>query len=115
MPFPPFVGVNHHRQSTLFGCGLLANENTDTFVSLFRTWLEYMHGQAPNAIIIDQDRAMQNAIGIVFPCTRHRWCLWYILKKLPKKFIYHVDKGLIFSALHNLVYDSQTVKEFEEG
>ncbi|XP_022855493.1 protein FAR1-RELATED SEQUENCE 5-like [Olea europaea var. sylvestris] len=37
MPFAPFVGVNHHGQSTLFGCGLLSNENTDTFVWLFRT------------------------------------------------------------------------------
>lgn len=32
MPFAPFVGVNHHRQSTLFGCGLLSNEDTYTFV-----------------------------------------------------------------------------------
>ncbi|XP_022891821.1 protein FAR-RED IMPAIRED RESPONSE 1-like [Olea europaea var. sylvestris] len=28
MPFAPFVGVNHHGQSTLLGCGLLSNENT---------------------------------------------------------------------------------------
>ncbi|XP_022851944.1 protein FAR1-RELATED SEQUENCE 5-like [Olea europaea var. sylvestris] len=115
MPFAPFVGVNHHGQSILFACGLLANEDTDTFVWLFRTWLECMHGQAPNAIITDQDRAMQNAIGIVFPCTRHRWCLWHILKKLLEKFGYHVDKCGIFSTLHNLVYDSQTAEEFEEG
>ncbi|XP_022856495.1 protein FAR1-RELATED SEQUENCE 5-like [Olea europaea var. sylvestris] len=75
MPFAPFVGVNHHGQSTLLGCGLLSNENTDTFVWLFRTWLECMHSQAPNGIITDQDRAMQNAITIVFPNTKHRWCL----------------------------------------
>ncbi|XP_062147753.1 uncharacterized protein LOC133856714 [Alnus glutinosa] len=35
MPFAPFVGVNHHGQSILCGCGLLSNENTDTFVWLF--------------------------------------------------------------------------------
>ncbi|XP_022857036.1 protein FAR1-RELATED SEQUENCE 5-like [Olea europaea var. sylvestris] len=39
MPFAPFVGVNHHGQSTLLGCGLLSNENTSSFVWLFRTWL----------------------------------------------------------------------------
>ncbi|XP_022889129.1 protein FAR1-RELATED SEQUENCE 5-like [Olea europaea var. sylvestris] len=115
MSFAPFVGVNHHGQSTLFGCGLLANEDTDTFVWLFKTWLECMHGQSPNAIITDQDRAMQNAIGIIFPSTTQRWCLWHILKKLPEKFGCHVDKGMIFSALHNLVYDSQTIEEFEQG
>ncbi|XP_022862652.1 protein FAR-RED IMPAIRED RESPONSE 1-like [Olea europaea var. sylvestris] len=75
MPFVPFVGVNHHGQSMFFGCGLLSNENTDTFVWLFRTWLKCMHSQAPHGIITDQDRAMQNAIQIVFPDTKHRWCL----------------------------------------
>ena len=115
MPFAPFVGVNHHGQSTLLGCGLLSNEDTVTFVWLFRTWVECMHGQAPNGIITDQDRAMQAAIEIVFPNTKHRWCLWHILKKLPEKFGSHPCKGLILSAVHGLVYDSQHQEEFEHG
>ncbi|XP_028066524.1 protein FAR-RED IMPAIRED RESPONSE 1-like [Camellia sinensis] len=32
MPFALFVGVNHHGQSILLGCGLLSSEDTDTFV-----------------------------------------------------------------------------------
>ncbi|KAI8562666.1 hypothetical protein RHMOL_Rhmol03G0052300 [Rhododendron molle] len=32
MPFAPFVGVNHHGQSALFGCGLILQEDTDSFV-----------------------------------------------------------------------------------
>ncbi|XP_022891144.1 protein FAR1-RELATED SEQUENCE 5-like [Olea europaea var. sylvestris] len=115
MPFAPFVGVNHHGQSTLLGCGLLSNEDTNSFVWLFRSWLQCMHSVAPHGIITDQDRAMQNAIQIVFPNTNHRWCLWHILKKLPEKFGYHIDKGSIFSDIHGLVYDSQFVEEFEEG
>ncbi|XP_022876838.1 protein FAR-RED IMPAIRED RESPONSE 1-like [Olea europaea var. sylvestris] len=51
MPFVPFVGVNHHGQSTLLGCGLLSNEDTNTFVWLFRTWLQCMYGKAPHRII----------------------------------------------------------------
>ncbi|CAA2986483.1 Hypothetical predicted protein [Olea europaea subsp. europaea] len=74
-----------------------------------------MHGEAPKGIITDQDRIMQNAIQIVFSNTKHRWCLWYILKKLPEKFDYHIDKGLIFATIHTLVYDSQTADEFEGG
>ena len=35
MPFAPFVGVNHHGQSILLGCGLVSNEDTITFVWLF--------------------------------------------------------------------------------
>ncbi|XP_022888998.1 protein FAR1-RELATED SEQUENCE 2-like [Olea europaea var. sylvestris] len=105
----------YHCQSTLLGCGLISNEDTNTFVWLFRTWLKCMHGQPPHGIITDQDRAMQNAIEVVFPHTKHRWCLWHILKKLPEKFGYHVDKGLIFSTIHELVYDSQFIEQFEQG
>ncbi|XP_024634837.2 protein FAR-RED IMPAIRED RESPONSE 1-like [Medicago truncatula] len=72
MPFVPFVGVNHHGQSMLLGCALLSNEDTETFTWLFKTWLECMHGRSPNAITTDQDRAMKNAIEIVFPKARHR-------------------------------------------
>ncbi|XP_022857166.1 protein FAR-RED IMPAIRED RESPONSE 1-like [Olea europaea var. sylvestris] len=74
-----------------------------------------MHGQAPNAIITDQDKAMQNAIQITLPNTKHRWCLWHIMKKLPKKFGYHVEKSSIFFSIHGLVYDAENVQEFERG
>lgn len=37
MPFAPFVGVNHHGQSILLGCGLISYEDTETFTWLFRT------------------------------------------------------------------------------
>ncbi|XP_042974733.1 protein FAR1-RELATED SEQUENCE 5-like [Carya illinoinensis] len=75
MPFAPFVGVNHHGQSILFGAGLLSSEDTHSFVWLFRMWLDCMKGRAPKAIITDQDQAMKNAIATVFPETRHRYCL----------------------------------------
>ncbi|CAA2977481.1 Hypothetical predicted protein [Olea europaea subsp. europaea] len=74
-----------------------------------------MHDRAPSGIITDQDRAMQNAIGIVFPNTKHRWCLWHILKKLPEKFGGHTNKASILSAVHHLVYDVQSCEEFEQG
>jgi hypothetical protein len=115
MPFAPFVGVNHHGQSTLLGCGLVSNEDTYTFVWLFNTWLQCMEGQAPQGIITDQDRAMKNAIEIVFPNTTHRWCLWHILKKLPKKFGGRHDKQAIMTAISNAVYDTQTPEEFEDN
>ncbi|XP_035547312.1 protein FAR-RED IMPAIRED RESPONSE 1-like [Juglans regia] len=41
MPFAPFVGVNHHGQSILLGCGLISNEDADTFEWLFQSWLQY--------------------------------------------------------------------------
>ncbi|XP_020102584.1 protein FAR1-RELATED SEQUENCE 5-like [Ananas comosus] len=63
MPFAPFVGVNHHRQSIFLGCALLRDETADTFCWLFHTWLQAMSGVHPKAIITDQDPAMRKAIG----------------------------------------------------
>ncbi|KAG6646712.1 hypothetical protein CIPAW_07G027200 [Carya illinoinensis] len=114
MPFAPFVGVNHHGQSILLGAGLISSEDTETFTWLFQTWLTCMDGKAPKAIITDQDRAMKNAISLVFPKARHRFCLWHILKKLPEKLGSHgAYKTGLKSQLQNCVYDSHTIKEFE--
>ncbi|XP_077242695.1 protein FAR1-RELATED SEQUENCE 5-like [Tasmannia lanceolata] len=82
MPFAPFTGVNHHRQSTLFGCALLADETEETFTWLFKEWLKCMWGKAPSCIITDMDGAMQNAIRTVFPNTCHRFCSWHISRHL---------------------------------
>ncbi|XP_028120899.1 protein FAR-RED IMPAIRED RESPONSE 1-like [Camellia sinensis] len=114
MPFAPFVGVNHHGQSILFGCGLLCNENTETFVWLFKEWLNCMSAILLKAIITDQCRAMQNAIEIVFPQARHRWCLWHIMKKIPEKLIGYSQYEAIKYALQNAVYDSIRKDEFDE-
>ena len=44
MPFYAFVGFNHHRQSTILGCNLISNEDIETYVWLFRSWLTCMFG-----------------------------------------------------------------------
>ncbi|XP_042969216.1 protein FAR1-RELATED SEQUENCE 5-like [Carya illinoinensis] len=114
MPFAPFVGVNHHGQSILLGATLISSEDTETFTWLFHTWLNCMDGEAPKAIITDQDRVMKNAISLVFPNTQHRFCLWHILKKLPEKLGSHgAYKTGLKSQLLNCVYDSHTIEEFE--
>uniref|UniRef100_A0A2N9EL39 Protein FAR1-RELATED SEQUENCE n=1 Tax=Fagus sylvatica TaxID=28930 RepID=A0A2N9EL39_FAGSY len=40
MPFAPFIGINHHGESIILGCGLLSSEDTDSFVWVFRQWLQ---------------------------------------------------------------------------
>ncbi|KAF5451893.1 hypothetical protein F2P56_026951 [Juglans regia] len=73
-----------------------------------------MDGIAPKSIITDQDRAMKNAIAIVFPETRHRFCLWHILKKVPEKLgSYASYKIGMKNALMKCVYDTQNIEEFE--
>ncbi|KAF5475279.1 hypothetical protein F2P56_007102 [Juglans regia] len=115
MPFAPFIGVNHHGQSILLGAGLISSEDTNTFVWLFEAWLECMNGWAPVAIITDQDRAMKNAIEIVFPNARHRYCLWHIMRKLPEKLESHSAYNVgLKTAIMSAVYDTQNAEQFEE-
>ncbi|KAK2969824.1 hypothetical protein RJ640_023553 [Escallonia rubra] len=80
MPFAPFIGVNHHRQSILFGGALLEDEKEETFTWLLEQFLKCMFNKPPSAIITDQDGAMRNAIMKVFPKAQHRYCAWHIKK-----------------------------------
>lgn len=58
MPFSPFIGVNNHGQSILFGRALLAGEATENFVWLFNAWMTCMSGKAPIGILTDQCQAI---------------------------------------------------------
>ena len=78
MPFAPFVGANHHKQTIIFGAALLFNETIESFVWLFETFLTAMSGKHPSTIFTDQDAAMAVEIAYVFRNTSHRLCLWHI-------------------------------------
>lgn len=103
MSFSLFIGVNYHGQSILLHCALLLNKDTRTFTWLFITWLDCMHGRAPSSIIIDQDKAMKNAIEVVFLKTRYQWCLWNLMKKVLEKFGRHSNYETIKTLLHGVI------------
>lgn len=114
MPFAPFIGVNHHRQSIFFGCALIRDETANTFCWLFRTWLEAMLGIHPKAIITDQDPAMKKAIEIVFPNTIHRCCQWHVMRKAREHLgVLYSTKIGFEEALKDCINYSLTVEEFE--
>ncbi|GFY95515.1 hypothetical protein Acr_10g0009000 [Actinidia rufa] len=86
----------------------------DTNIPGEQTWLECMWGCAPKAIITDQCQAMRNAIQNIFPDTRHRWCIWHIMKKVPEKLSGYEAYQRIRYHFHQAVYDSLTMEEFEK-
>ncbi|ESQ47734.1 hypothetical protein EUTSA_v10021958mg, partial [Eutrema salsugineum] len=91
-PFAPFIGVNHHKQTVVFGAALLYDETTESFKWLFETFLGAMSGKQPKTILTDQSAAMANAIVNVFPETKHRLCVWHIYQNAAKK-LSHVFHG----------------------
>ncbi|KAL2511929.1 Protein FAR1-RELATED SEQUENCE 5 [Abeliophyllum distichum] len=114
MVFGPFVGVNHHGQTVIFGCGLLSDETTESFVWLFTKFIEAMPNHAvPGVIITDQDAAIARAISMVFPSTLHRFCMWHILNKFSEK----MNVVLYNDQYHRLVHiikQSESPAEFEQ-
>ncbi|KAL5712950.1 hypothetical protein ACHQM5_015071 [Ranunculus cassubicifolius] len=115
MPFAPFTGVNHHLQSIQFGCALMLDETEDSFVWAFETFLGAMGGRHPISIITDQDKAMGLAIARVFPNSRHRYCLWHILKKFPM-YLSHVyfKKSAFKRAIKFCIRGTYRITDFEK-
>ncbi|XP_028059120.1 protein FAR-RED IMPAIRED RESPONSE 1-like [Camellia sinensis] len=108
------VGFSIAHKAQHFGDdGLLSSEDTNTFVWLFKSWLSCIPNHPPKAIITDQCRAMQNAIEIVFPQARHRWCLWHIMKKISEKLKGYAQYEAIKLAMQNAIYNCLTRAKFE--
>jgi zinc finger SWIM domain-containing protein 3 len=77
-PLGVFLGLNHHRETVVFGATLLFDETIESFVRLFETFLEAMSEKKPITIFTDQDAAMSAAIKEVMPETYHGLCSWHM-------------------------------------
>lgn len=113
VPLVSFIGVNHHGQSVLLGCGLLAAQTIESYTWFFRAWLTCMLGRPPQAIITDQCGILQIAIADVFPRASHCLCLSHIMQKVPEKLGGLFAFEAINSALSRAVYHSVKTEEFE--
>ncbi|XP_041011363.1 protein FAR1-RELATED SEQUENCE 5-like [Juglans microcarpa x Juglans regia] len=114
MPFVPFIGVNHHHQSVIFGCALLINEIAESYTWLLKTWLEEMLGRAPSTILTDDDKSMAKAIVKVLPNTTHKLCLWHILQKVPEHLAHVYNRFPQFRYdFNHCIHDTVTIEEFE--
>lgn len=114
MPFASFVGVNHHFQPMLLGCGLVADDTMSTFLWLLKTWLKAMEGHAPKVIITDQDKALNATVREVFPNSRHCFALWHILEKLPETLAHVVKEHDNFTRKFNkCIFKSLSDEEFD--
>ncbi|KAL2479306.1 Protein FAR1-RELATED SEQUENCE 5 [Abeliophyllum distichum] len=98
----------------IFGCGLLSDETTESFVWLFTKFIEAMpNNSIPGVIITDQDAAIARAISMVLPSTLHRFCMWHILNKFSEK----MNVVLYNDQYHRLVHiikQSESPAEFEQ-
>ncbi|XP_076921178.1 protein FAR1-RELATED SEQUENCE 5-like [Bidens hawaiensis] len=84
MVFVPFTAIDNHSQNIAVGAGLLSSESIESYTWLLKLFLDSF-GVAPKVVVTDQDPAMKQAIASVYSNTRHRLCMWHIMKKLADK------------------------------
>ncbi|XP_022023583.1 protein FAR1-RELATED SEQUENCE 5-like [Helianthus annuus] len=84
MVFVPFTGIDNHFHNVNLGAGLIAKETTESYVWLLTCFLNAF-GHQPKVVVTDQDAAMKAAIETVFTDSRHRLCMWHIMKKVADK------------------------------
>jgi zinc finger SWIM domain-containing protein 3 len=70
--------VNHHKGTVPFPCGIIAHEDTGSYVWLLSEFSQAMSQKHPVSMITDGVLAMQKAISIVWPNSLHRLCGWHI-------------------------------------
>lgn len=113
IPLISFIGVNHHGQSVLLGCGFLGHESVEYFVWILKAWLKCMLGRPPLVIVTDQCKPLQSAVSEVFTNARHCYCMWYIMQRVPEKLGGLKGYETIKRQLNKAVYDSLKISEFE--
>lgn len=84
MAFVPFLAIDNHKASVVVGSSLIAGENVQNFTWVLQAFLKCYKKQ-PSFVITDQCSAMKQAVPLVFNESRHRLCLWHIMKKVPGK------------------------------
>lgn len=67
----PFVGMNHHCSSEMFGMGFVVNECTISFVWLFESFMRSVGGKHLVPVMTDQALGMAATIRIIFPQSKH--------------------------------------------
>ncbi|PKU65844.1 protein FAR1-RELATED SEQUENCE 7 isoform X2 [Dendrobium catenatum] len=108
-PFVLFTGVNHHKQTVIFGAAVMYAETVESFKWLFETFKAVMGGKQPKTILTGQSSAISDAIAVVWPSVVHRYCIWHIYQSVAKNLTQD------FKDLENFLLDfNQCIFEFQE-
>lgn len=113
IPLLSFLGVNHHGQSILLGCALLADDTQETYIWLLRVWLTCMMGRPPQTIITCRCKHLETAIAEVFPRARHHYPLTLVINHIVENLGELQDSEAFGTALSRTLYNFNKVDEFE--
>ncbi|KAJ4768983.1 FAR1-related sequence 1 [Rhynchospora pubera] len=112
-PLAIFTGLNHHKQSVIFGSALMYDESLHSFKWLFETFKIAMNGKVPKTILTDRGEEITDAIPLSWSGTGHRYCVSQIyqnaLEQLSQAF--HGSRTLV-SDFSRCLFDCEEEEEF---
>ncbi|XP_047067091.1 protein FAR1-RELATED SEQUENCE 5-like isoform X2 [Lolium rigidum] len=109
LPFVPFVGLNHHRSTVIFGCGIISHETGEAYEWMLWTFSKAMANKHPISVITDGDLAMQRAIRVVWSDTVHKLCVWHIQENIVR----HLSDDAVKEEFRSFIYDRSSIQEHE--
>ncbi|KAJ1256379.1 hypothetical protein BS78_05G166900 [Paspalum vaginatum] len=109
LPFVPFVGLNHHRSTIIFGCGIISHETSEAYEWMLRTFSDAMAQKHPISVVTDGDLAMQRAIRVVWSNSNHRLCVWHIEQNIVR----NLHNDVIREEFRTFLYDRCSIAELE--
>ncbi|KAJ1438268.1 Zinc finger, PMZ-type [Sesbania bispinosa] len=109
-PLVIFSGKNHHSQTIIFACAIIADETIQTYKWVLEMFWKCMFNKHPSAVATDGDGAMREAIRQVFPNASHRLCAW----NLNKNACENVKNAKFLDDFKKAMYSNFTAEQFEE-
>ncbi|XP_044985079.1 protein FAR1-RELATED SEQUENCE 12-like isoform X2 [Hordeum vulgare subsp. vulgare] len=79
-----FIGVNHHKQPTIFGTAFIYDESVESFKWLFETFKSAMSGNQPRTVLTDSCTTISDAVDAAWPGTAHRFSLLHLYQNATK-------------------------------
>ncbi|CAO2036496.1 unnamed protein product [Urochloa humidicola] len=114
-PLALFLGMNHHRQMVIFGAAFLYDETVESFKWLLETFKSAMCGKHPKTILTDRSLPLKEALGITWPGTIHRFCVWQIYQSTVKSVAHIFSTSEEFAHdFRHCVFDIEDEQEFLE-
>ncbi|KAL6856120.1 hypothetical protein ACP4OV_018922 [Aristida adscensionis] len=112
-PLALFTGLNHHKQTVIFGAALLYDESSEAFRWLLDSFKMAMNGSLPKTLLTDRSAVVCEAVAAAWPATAHRYCIWQIyqnaLQQLTQAF--HGSRTLE-SNFKRCLFDCEDEDEF---
>ncbi|KAL4327898.1 hypothetical protein AHAS_Ahas13G0146100 [Arachis hypogaea] len=109
-PLVVFSGLNHHKQTSIFGFALLEDEEIRTYRWVLLNLLDVMGQKKPCVVVTDGDKAMRTAIAEVMPTVTHRLCGWH----LEKNCVQRVKEAEFCKVFRKAIYANFEISEFDE-